>query len=75
MPDLTNFVKPSNEFPEQILWLRSSLKAREAGIVLLENKFNQEQPSLEDFTKQLRKIEESRFEERVLLQKCVRNSV
>jgi hypothetical protein len=51
------------------------LKAREDCIVLLENKFNQEQLSLEDFTKQLRKIEESRFEERVLLQKCVRNSV
>jgi hypothetical protein len=51
------------------------LKAREDCIVLLENKFNQEQISLEDFTKQLRKIEENRFEERVLLQKCVRNSV
>jgi hypothetical protein len=71
-PDLTNVVKPSNERSAQILDLLSSVKAREDCLLLLETRFNQEEIKLEDFMKQMRRIEEARFEEKVLLNKCLK---
>ena len=53
----------------------SSTKAREDTVIMLENRFNQEEISLEDFIKQVRKMEEMRFEEKVLIAKCVKMAV
>lgn len=53
----------------------SSNKAREDCIIMLENRFNQEELSLDDFMKQVRKMEEMRFEEKVLLSKCVKQTI
>ena len=41
---------------------------------MLENHFNEEEIKLEDFMKQMRKIEEARFEEKILLQKCIKHA-
>lgn len=50
----------------------SGIKAREECAILLENKFGQEQLSLEEFLKHVRRIEESKFEEKCLLMKCIK---
>ncbi len=68
---LTNLVRPKDDLSEQILDLISSIKAREDCANELESKFNDGALTLDDFIKNLRKIEESKFEEKVLLAKCV----
>lgn len=50
-------MKPADELSNQILDLQSSIKAREDCLLLLENHFNEEEIKLEDFMKQMRKIE------------------
>jgi len=40
--------------------------------LLLETRFNNEDIKLEDFMKQMRKLEEAKFEEKVLLNKCIK---
>ena len=74
LSSITSIVQPANELSEQILDLMSSCKAREECVVLLEARFNQEAVSLDEFMKHLRKIEEARFEEKVLLQKCLKQT-
>jgi hypothetical protein len=64
-------VKPRDDLSEQILDLISSVKAREDCANELELKFNDGALTLEDFMRNLRKIEEVKFEEKVLLAKCV----
>lgn len=44
---ITSIVQPKDSRSEQILDLASSIKAREECAILLENKFSQEQLSLE----------------------------
>ena len=74
IPDLTSIVKPANDLSSQILDLLSSIKAREECLMMLESRFNDEELSLEDFMKHMRKIEEAKFEEKVLLQKCLKHA-
>jgi hypothetical protein len=40
--------------------------------LFLENKFNEQEVGLEDFIKNIRKIEEAKFEEKALLAKCLK---
>lgn len=58
---ITSIVQPKDAISEQILDLLSGIKAREECVLLLENKFTQEDISLEEFMKGLRKIEEAKF--------------
>ena len=61
IPDLSSIVKPANDLSEQVLDLLCSIKSREDCLLMLETRFNEEEVKLEDFLKQLRKIEETRF--------------
>lgn len=72
--DLTRLVQPKDELSEQILDLSSSLKAQEDCLVFLEGKFSEEEVPLESFLKQLRRIEETRFENKALLRKCLKHA-
>ena len=59
--NFTNLVKPADSISEGVLELNCSIKAREDTLHLIESKFNDEAISLEDFLKQVRKMEEARF--------------
>ena len=69
--NVAELIKTTDELSEQILDLTSSMKAHEDCLDLLEGKFNSEEISFEEFIKNLRKIEEDKFEEKVLLAKCI----
>ena len=68
---LQNVVVPADSISEQILDLSASIKAREDAINLLEGQFNDEKIPLEVFMKNLRKMEEAKFEEKAVLIKCL----
>lgn len=72
LSSITSIVQPKDAVSEQILDLLSGIKAREECVLLLEARFNQEEVSLEDFMKYLRRMEEAKFEEKILLQKCLK---
>jgi hypothetical protein len=61
LSSITSIVQPKDLLSEQILDLLSGIKAREECVLLLEGKFTQEDISLEEFMKGLRKIEEAKF--------------
>lgn len=55
--NLSSLIKPKTEISEQMLDLISSMKARDECILLLENKFNQEELRFDEFMKNFRRIE------------------
>ena len=74
MSNFINLVTPADEMSDRILNYVASIKAREDTIHLLESKFNEESVSLDDFLKNIRKLEESKFIERYLLQEILQGN-
>lgn len=69
--NVAELIKTPDQLSEQILDITSSMKAHDDCLDLLQGKFNSEEISFEEFIKNLRKIEEEKFEEKVLLAKCL----
>jgi predicted acetyltransferase len=71
--NFANLVTPEDEMSEKLLNYVASIKARDDAIHFLESKFNEESISFEDFLKNIRKLEESKFVERFMLQETLQN--
>ena len=72
--ELTQVIVPADEISKQILDLITSIRAKQDTVNFLETKFNEEKISLEDFIKNARKLEEAKFQEKALLEKCRKSS-
>ena len=72
--NLSNLIQPVDGISDQILDLITSVKASEDCMVLLEKKFSDGEIPFDEFLKLMKKIEEDKFDNKVLLAKCINSA-